>query len=91
MWSSQQELLYYVVAPQYVVVGRPRGAGDRVAWLLEHQRWEDALDIARAERQQQPSMYEEVRCCRAAVVVLCWQRAGAVVGAAGWLWLLIFC
>lgn len=34
---------FYVVAPTDLVVARPRDASDHVAWLIEHQRYRDAL------------------------------------------------
>jgi hypothetical protein len=33
----------YVVAPNDLIVARPRDASDHVAWLIEHQRYEEAL------------------------------------------------
>jgi hypothetical protein len=64
VWSSAQELIYYVVSPGGLVLGRPRGAADRVAWLLGQQRYEAALEMAGSERRQQPEMYEQVGCGR---------------------------
>ena len=34
---------------QDIIVGRPRDGDDRVAWLLEHQRFQRALDIIEKE------------------------------------------
>ena len=34
---------------QDIIVGRPRDGDDRIAWLLEHQRFQRALDIIEKE------------------------------------------
>ncbi|KAB7507228.1 Vacuolar protein sorting-associated protein 41-like protein [Armadillidium nasatum] len=36
---------FYVVCPQDVVVAKPREAHDRVKWLLEHERFQEALEV----------------------------------------------
>jgi len=44
-WEDGDEPQYFVVSPTAVAVGKPSGAQDRVAWLLEHERHEEALAI----------------------------------------------
>ena len=36
-------------ALQEIIVGRPRDGSDRVSWLLEHSRFEQALDIIESD------------------------------------------
>lgn len=38
--------LYYVVTPKSVVIAKPRDLDDRIAWLLERERYEEALAAA---------------------------------------------
>jgi hypothetical protein len=42
------EFMYFIMSPQDVVFGRFRDVEDRVAWLLERRRFEDALALAAA-------------------------------------------
>ena len=44
-WEDGDEPQYFVVSPTSVAVGKPSGAQDRVAWLLDHERHEEALAI----------------------------------------------
>ncbi|KAK9816865.1 hypothetical protein WJX72_006282 [[Myrmecia] bisecta] len=48
-WADGDEPLYYIISPKDVVVGRPRDSNDRVTWLLDHQRFQQAVDIAEAD------------------------------------------
>ncbi|KAL0041397.1 hypothetical protein WJX79_002126 [Trebouxia sp. C0005] len=63
-WADGEEPIYYVVSPKEIIVGRPRDGGDRVTWLLEHSRYEQALNIiesdvtlAQATREQVAGQY----------------------------------
>ncbi|KIJ69735.1 hypothetical protein HYDPIDRAFT_120723 [Hydnomerulius pinastri MD-312] len=42
--STDAERSYIVVSPKDVVIVRPRDRRDHIAWLVEHQRYEEALD-----------------------------------------------
>ena len=44
-WEDGDEPQYFVVSPVAVAVGKPSGAQDRVTWLLDHERHEEALEI----------------------------------------------
>ena len=44
-WEDGDEPQYFVVSPVSVAVGKPSGAQDRVTWLLDHERHEEALEI----------------------------------------------
>jgi len=59
-WVEAEELLYYVVSPKDVVVGRPRDGRDRVLWLMQRDRYEEALATAEARQTTDPQLYEEV-------------------------------
>lgn len=65
-WADGEEPIYYVVSPKEIIVGRPRDGSDRVTWLLEHSRYEQALDIiesdvtlTQATREQVAGQYLE--------------------------------
>lgn len=40
------ESLFYIIAPKDIVVARPRDLDDHIAWLLERERYEEALQAA---------------------------------------------
>ena len=42
--SPEDERCYVVVGPKDIVLVRPRDRKDHVAWLVEHKRFEEALD-----------------------------------------------
>eukprot|EP00198_Chlamydomonas_reinhardtii_P010064 XP_001699401.1 vacuolar assembly protein [Chlamydomonas reinhardtii] len=44
IWIDGQELMLFVAAPT-VATARSRDAADRVSWLLERRRWEEALGV----------------------------------------------
>ena len=46
---------------QDVVVGRPRDGDDRVAWLLDHGRFDKALSVLDTDRGLKASTHEQVR------------------------------
>ena len=48
---------------QDVVVGRPRDGDDRVAWLLEHGRYDKALAVCESTRGLKPATHEKVASC----------------------------
>lgn len=65
-WADGEEPIYYVVSPKEIIVGRPRDGSDRVTWLLDHSRYEQALDIiesdvtlSQATREQVAGQYLE--------------------------------
>ncbi|XP_052801970.1 vacuolar protein sorting-associated protein 41 homolog isoform X2 [Mya arenaria] len=41
-----EDNLFYIISPKDVVVARPRDQDDHVAWLLEHEEFEQALEAA---------------------------------------------
>jgi hypothetical protein len=45
---------------QDVVVGRPRDGDDRVAWLLDHHRFDKALAVLESDRGLKASTHEQV-------------------------------
>ncbi|KAK3247688.1 Vacuolar protein sorting-associated protein 41 [Cymbomonas tetramitiformis] len=60
-WPEGEEPLYYLVSPKDVVVGRPRDAEDRVQWLLERGRFEEALSTADSNpRLTRRQLYDDV-------------------------------
>lgn len=48
------------VHEQEIIVGRPRDGGDRVTWLLEHARYEQALDIIESDATLTQATREQV-------------------------------
>ena len=46
---------------QEIIVGRPRDGSDRVSWLLEHSRFEQALDIIETDVTLSQATREQVR------------------------------
>lgn len=40
------ESLYYVVSPRDIVVAKPRDLDDHISWLLENEKYKEALDEA---------------------------------------------
>ena len=44
--DSGSEPLFYILAPKDIVMARPRDHDDHINWLLEHQKFEAALDFA---------------------------------------------
>jgi hypothetical protein len=46
------EDLFFVVSPKDVVVARPRDAADHVSWLVDQQRYAEALDAAEKLKDQ---------------------------------------
>ncbi|GMH45969.1 hypothetical protein BSKO_13933 [Bryopsis sp. KO-2023] len=59
-WLDGEEPLYYVVSPKDVVVGRPRDENDRVKWLLQHEKYEKALEVARVLRKLDKETWDNV-------------------------------
>ena len=49
------------VHEQEIIVGRPRDGGDRVTWLLEHARYEQALDIIESDATLTQATREQAR------------------------------
>ena len=45
---------------QEIIVGRPRDGSDRVTWLLEHSRFEQALDIIESDVTLSQATREQV-------------------------------
>lgn len=46
---------------QDVVAGRLRSSADRIAWLLEHSRFEQALHVADSDSSLKASVRQQVR------------------------------
>ena len=44
--NASLEYLFYILAPSDIVVAKPRDYDDHVAWLLQRQRYEEALHYA---------------------------------------------
>lgn len=42
-----EEDMFYVMGPKDLFVARPRGLDDHIEWLLEHEKYGDALEAAR--------------------------------------------
>jgi hypothetical protein len=42
------EPLFYIVSPKDIVVARPRDVDDHITWLLQHDRYQQALEAAQA-------------------------------------------
>ncbi len=47
---------------QEIIVGRPRDGSDRVTWLLEHSRYEQALDIIESDVTLTQATREQASC-----------------------------
>eukprot|EP00899_Mesostigma_viride_P008015 jgi/Mesvir1/17214/Mv07628-RA.1 len=45
-FPAGEEPLYYIASPKDLVVAKPRDADDHIAWLLEHKKFEQALEAA---------------------------------------------
>eukprot|EP00850_Spirogloea_muscicola_P005291 SM000024S07753 [mRNA] locus=s24:238417:248992:- [translate_table: standard] len=59
-WTAGDEPLYYMAAPQDVVLAKPRDAEDHVLWLLQHEHHAHALEAAEAANLS-PQLLDEVR------------------------------
>eukprot|EP00191_Tetraselmis_sp_GSL018_P024055 CAMPEP_0177627530 /NCGR_PEP_ID=MMETSP0419_2-20121207/31253_1 /TAXON_ID=582737 /ORGANISM="Tetraselmis sp., Strain GSL018" /LENGTH=661 /DNA_ID=CAMNT_0019128691 /DNA_START=219 /DNA_END=2200 /DNA_ORIENTATION=- len=59
-WSDGLEPLYYVVSPKDIVLGRPRDGEDRVAWMLEKKRFEEALRLLESGEAARETTREKV-------------------------------
>ena len=44
--SSPDEDVYYIVSPKDIILARPRSVEDHIDWLVNRQRYEEALIIA---------------------------------------------
>lgn len=55
-----REPLYYIISPKDVVAGRLRSSADRIAWLLEHSRFEQALHVADSDSSLKASVRQQV-------------------------------
>ncbi|PNW86054.1 hypothetical protein CHLRE_03g209281v5 [Chlamydomonas reinhardtii] len=62
IWIDGQELMLFVAAPTAVATARSRDAADRVSWLLERRRWEEALGVVEqaAPGALPPGTYDKV-------------------------------
>lgn len=40
-----EERQFFIVCPRDVVVAKPRSADDRMEWLLQHERFAEALEV----------------------------------------------
>lgn len=48
--SLPEEGLFFVVSPKDIIVAMPRDEDDHLAWLLEHKKFEEALQVAMSSR-----------------------------------------
>lgn len=48
--SLPEEGLFFVVSPKDVIVAKPRDQDDHLDWLLQHQQYEEALQVALSSR-----------------------------------------
>lgn len=46
-----EERQFFIVCPRDVVVAKPRSADDRMEWLLQHERFAEALELVRSSRE----------------------------------------
>ncbi|XP_066945060.1 vacuolar protein sorting-associated protein 41 homolog [Macrobrachium rosenbergii] len=49
--SLVEDRQFYIVCPQDVVVAKPRSSDDRIEWLLEHEKFADALELVETSRE----------------------------------------
>jgi len=45
------ENIFYIVSPKDVVMAKPRDLDDHITWLLERERYEEALQAAEANKK----------------------------------------
>jgi hypothetical protein len=62
-WADDDEPLYCIVARHAVVIGRPCDTDDRVEWLMQHGKFEAAMQAAVAARYVNPATW---RACSTA-------------------------
>ena len=55
-WEDLEEPLYYIMSPHDLIVAKLRSADDRVKWLLDRNRFEDALVVAETAGSELHSM-----------------------------------
>eukprot|EP01147_Barroeca_monosierra_P010563 gene10563-2687_t len=60
-----EDNMFYIVSPQDIIVGKPLTTDQRIEWLLKHERYEEATDIADAHhselQQYTPTQVKESR------------------------------
>ena len=54
-----------MIALQEIIVGRPRDGSDRVTWLLDHSRFEQALNIIESDVTLSQDTREQASCLTA--------------------------
>ncbi|KAK9865646.1 hypothetical protein WJX84_004897 [Apatococcus fuscideae] len=59
-WWTGDEPLYYIVSPKAVVVARAMDSYDRLRWLQERCRFEQALEVAERDPTLKPASRAEV-------------------------------
>jgi hypothetical protein len=52
--------MYYIVSPRDIVLARPRGPDDRIQWLLENKKFEEALSVLEAGKNLKDSTMEQI-------------------------------
>jgi hypothetical protein len=57
--NNSAEPLFYIVSPKDIVVARPRDVDDHITWLLQHDKYQPALEAAQAN----PSSLKQVSFC----------------------------
>jgi vacuolar protein sorting-associated protein 41 len=48
-WSEGAEPVYFIISSNSITLGRPRSATDRISWLIERNRYEEAVQIAESD------------------------------------------
>eukprot|EP01134_Creolimax_fragrantissima_P002998 CFRG2998T1 len=64
----EEDSMYFVVSPKDIVFARPRDSDDHVAWLLEHEEYEEALTAAREAEKIKDLMQHTVESVGSAFI-----------------------
>ena len=59
-WTEGDEPMYYIVSPRDIVLARPRGPDDRIQWLLENKKFEEALHVMETGKVLKDSTMEQI-------------------------------
>ena len=49
--SYDLQSMFYVVSPKDIVVAKPRDLDDHISWLLQNERYPEALEAARGNER----------------------------------------
>lgn len=55
--SKDDKDIFYVVSPMDVIIARPRDQKDHIDWLLEHKKYEAALDLVEAMGRKEANQH----------------------------------